>query len=256
MPNGVDRIHVVCYRWGTLYSVDYVNRLYAMVKRNLDCNLTFHCVTDSFEGLNQEIVPHEIPDLGIEGIWRKLMTFQKDFLGLEGELLVSFDIDVVIVGSLNFLLDRPEEPFIIAKNWGRKPGGSRGSGSVYRLRVGSQSEIWDDFISDPNKAIDNHHGKNRLIGEQKWLNAHFDEFVFFPDEKVVSFKRHCHAKGHSIGGEWGEKLGLTTAIWGKAAPPPNASVVSFHGDPLPVHVRSGRYGRWRHAPFVQQHWKE
>lgn len=251
----LERIHILCYRWGTLYSIDYVTRLYAMVKRNLSVPFTFHCVTDDVTSVPAPIVAHELQDHGIDGIWRKLMTFQRDYLGLEGEYLVSFDIDVVITGSLDFLLERPEETFIIAKNWGRKAGGARASGSVYRLKVGSHAEIWENFIANPGDAVDNFHGKNRLIGEQNWLNAHFKEFTHFPDGKVVSFKRHCKAKGHSLLGGWGDRFGLTTACIGKATPPESASVVSFHGDPLPPDVMHGRHGRWRHAPFVAQHWQ-
>lgn len=215
-----------------------------------------HCLTDSSEGLNPAIHVHPLPDLGFQGIWRKLGTFQRNFLGLEDELLISFDIDIVIVGSLKFLLERPGEPFIIARNWGRKATGSRGSGSVYRLRVGSHPEIWEDFIAAPELAINAHHGKNRLIGEQKWLDSHFKEFVFLPDNKVVSFKRHCGAKGRLFAGSFGDHWGLTTARWGYARPPAEAAIVSFHGDPLPEHVMHHRSGRWREAPFVREHWRE
>jgi hypothetical protein len=253
--NRLSELHVVCYRWGSLYSVDYVNRLYAMVKRNLPAPFTFHCVTDDPDSLAAPIIAHPLPDYGIDGIWRKLMTFQRDFLHLEGKYVVSFDVDVVITGSLDFLLDRPAETFMIARNWGRKAGGARGSGSVYRLKVGAHTEIWEQFIADPGRAIDQFHGKNRLIGEQNWLDAHFPEFAYFPEGKVVSFKRHCQSRGFTLFGAVGDRWGLTTACFGKAKPPASASVISFHGEPLPADVVVGRHGRWRHAPFVAEHWR-
>ena len=250
----ISHLNIICYKWGTKYGADYVNILHAMVKRNLSVPHTFHCITDDPTALQEDIIDHPLPDYGVEGIWRKLATFQKDFLGLEGQYVVSIDLDVVIVGNLDFLADRPEESFLIARNWSRKTGGARGSGSIYRLKVGSHAFIWDRFIADQENAVDRYHGKNRDIGEQNWLNANIETFRYFPEGKVVSFKRHCHAKGHYLFGKIGACLDLSTACWGKATLPKDAVVVSFHGDPLPPDVMFKRSGQWRHAPFVKQHW--
>jgi hypothetical protein len=251
MPETIKHLHVICYKWGTLYGPEYVNILAHMVKRHLSIPHTFHCITDEPEGLVPEIKTHDIPDLGFEGIWRKLMTFDENFLDLKGQFVVSIDIDVVIVDSLDFLADEPTKDFVIARNWSQSE--IRGSGSLYRLKVGSQPEIWNKFIADPEAAIDQHHGKTRLIGEQKWLNTHIREFNFFPEGKVVSYKRHCQAKGRIL-----KIAGIeifNTAHYGKAAPPSGASLVSFHGDPSPQEVTNQHHGRWRHAPFVGKYWK-
>lgn len=256
-PRKIAHLHVVCYRWGTRYGPEYVNRLQSMINRYLPVPHTFHCITDSQDGLRKDIVTHPLPDFQITGIWRKLMTFQKGFLGLEdGEYVASFDLDVVVVDSLAFILDKPEEPLYIGRNWSRHCEKAPASGTLYRLRVGALAHVWERFIADPEAAVNGYHGKNRDIGEQNWLGANVERFVFFPEGKVVSFKRHCGAKGHSLCGSFGERLGLTTAAFGIAKPPAGAAVVSFHGDPLPPDVMHGRYGRWRRAPFVAEHWHE
>lgn len=250
MSDSIQHLHIICYKWGTLYGPEYVNILANMVHRNLSVPHTFHCITDDPQGLAPDIETHEIPELGFEGIWRKLMTFQDDFLGLNGQFVVSIDIDVVIVSSLDFLADEPEKDFIIARNWSQSE--IRGSGSLYRLKVGSQPEIWNKFIADPETAIDQNHGKTRLIGEQKWLNTHIRKFNFFPEGKVVSYKKHCNSKGriYTIAGI---EL-LNTARFGIAKPPAEAALISFHGDPSPQQVMHSIFGRWRHAPFVKDHW--
>jgi hypothetical protein len=253
MPDIKD-LNIICYKWGTLYGPHYVNRLYSMVGRHLSAPFTFHCITDDATGLADGIKAHPLPDLGIEGIWRKLMTFQDDFLGLKGEYVVSLDLDIVIVDSIDFLLEQPGIDFYIGRNWARKEGSARASGSVYRLKVGSHAFVWDRFYSDRENAVDRYHGKTRLIGEQNWLDANIPAFNFFPEGKVVSFKRHCKARGHYILGPIGERFGWTTAAWGEAVVPPGAAIVSFHGDPLPPDVRDTYSGRWRHAPFVSKHW--
>lgn len=251
MSDSIQHLHIICYKWGSLYTPDYVNTLANMVRRNLDTAHTFHCITDDAAGLDPRIQAHPLPDLGFEGIWRKLMTFQDDFLGLNGQYVVSIDLDVVIVDSLNFVADKPEKDFIIARNWSKS--GVRGSGSLYRLKVGTHTEIWNKFIADPKTAIDQHHGKTRLIGEQKWLNTHVREFNFFPQGKVVSYKRHCKSKGRVIC--IGRFELLNTARFGEAIPPAGTALVSFHGVPSPNEVADHHHGRWRRAPFVKKHWK-
>ena len=244
------KLNIICYRWGTKYGVEYVNTLYAMVKRNLSYPFTFHCITDDPSGLAPAIVVHSLPETGVTGIWQKLMTFEENFLGLKGEWVVSLDLDIVIVDSLDFLVEQPDKDFLIARNWSKdaKAGtGARASGSVYRLKVGSHAFIWDNLIADFSGAVDLYHGKNRDIGEQNWLDAHIAEFDYFNAGKVVSFKRHCKAKGHKI-------LGFNTARLGVATLPPGAAIVSFHGDPLPPDVMNEYFGGWRRAPFVRDHW--
>lgn len=248
----IKHLHVICYRWGTKYDVEYVNILRAMVARNLQISHTFHCITDSPEGLHENIIAHPLPETGVTGIWQKLMTFQSDFLGLKGEFIVSLDLDIVVVGNLDFLAEHPDKDFLIARNWSKhaKAGtAARASGSVYRLKVGSHAFIWENLIKDFDGAVNRYHGKTRDVGEQNWLNAHINNFDFFPKGKVVSFKRHCNAKGHNI-------LGLFNTAWiGKAKPPEGAAIISFHGNPLPRDVRRGHYGGWRHAPFADKYWR-
>ncbi len=250
MSDQVNHLNIICYRWGMKYGPEYVNILRAMVARNLRIPHTFHCITDDPTGLDDRIQTHPLPETEVTGIWRKLMTFQEDFLGLQGQWVVSLDLDVVIVGDLGFLAEQPGKNFVIARNWSkaaRTGKGARASGSVYRLKVGSLPFIWNELIENFEGAVNHYHGKNREVGEQNWLNAHIKEFDYFPEGKVVSFKRHCHAKGHTI-------LGINTARFGKASPPKGAAVVSFHGDPLPPDVMHSPYKNWRHAPFVKTHW--
>ena len=251
----IKSLHIVCYQWGERYGVEYVNKLRAMVARNLSIPHTFHCLTDNPAHLRDDIVPHQLPEKHYHGNWNKLMTFQPNFLKLEGQLLVSLDIDLVIVDNIDFLADNPEDDFkICGRNWVK--GGHRGSGSVYRLRVGTHAHVWEEFAENPEWVMDRFHTKSRQFGEQNWLNSTIEKYTWFPDEKIVSFKRHCKAKGYSLFGKWGEEKGLTTANIGKATLPPGAAIVAFHGNPKPPDVMNHRCGRWRHAPFVREHWYE
>jgi hypothetical protein len=246
-------LHVMCYKWGTLYPAEEVNILKAMVKRNLTVPHRFHCVTDDPEGLDPDIEAHPLPDFGFNGNWRKLYTFSPDFLGLEGQYVVSLDIDIVIVGNIDFLAEDPAKDFIIAPaTW---LTAVQGHGAVYRVRVGSRPDVWLDFIADPQKNIGENHGRTLLAGEQHWLNRKFPKMDTFEPGKVVSFKYHCNARAAKILGVLGARLGLTTAHFGTATLPAGAAIVSFQTRPLPRDVKDSRYFHWRRAPFVSQHWR-
>ena len=52
-PKG-DR-HVICMKWGTKYGPEYVNRLYAMVRRHLSGPFNFVCLTDNAAGIRPEV---------------------------------------------------------------------------------------------------------------------------------------------------------------------------------------------------------
>ena len=242
-------LHIVCFRWGTRYGVEYANKLHSMIGRNLTLPHVFHCMTDNIEGLSPGIIPHLLPAGHFGGNWNKLMTFQENFLGLEGQTLVCMDVDLVIVGNIDFLADQPEEDFMIVKNWAT---GVRGNSSVYRLRVGSQSHVWNDFVRDSQNNIEVYHGKNKTFGDQQWMDHAIQDYRYFPGHKIVSFKRHCRAKSLEV---TLPVLGKrSTGRLGSARPPHDAAIVLFHGDPLPPDVLHTHYGRWKHSPFVGKHW--
>lgn len=48
-------LHVVCVKYGTKYGADYVNKLYYGVKTHLSLPHTFHCFTESAEGLDSNV---------------------------------------------------------------------------------------------------------------------------------------------------------------------------------------------------------
>lgn len=253
MLENISFLNIACYKWGTLYPANEVNILWDMVRRNLNIPHVFHCVTDDPAGLNKEIRVHELEEFGFPGNCRKIQTYSSDFLGLEGEFLVNLDIDLVIIDSLDFLAQQPEKDFIIARNWG--PTGP-GHTAVFRLKVGSRSNVWDSFISDPGKSAEECKVRPGSFSDQRWLSKKMSAMDFFPEGKVVSYKHDCNSRSARLFGKTGERLGLTTAHFGKAKPPRGAAIVSFHGRPLPRDVCGKSYQRWKRADFVKEHWRE
>ena len=73
-------VNVLCMKWGTKYSSDYVNTLYSMVSRNMSREFRFVCLTEDGAGLHGNIEVFPLPELSVdlggpERGWNKLAVF-------------------------------------------------------------------------------------------------------------------------------------------------------------------------------------
>eukprot|EP00967_Tisochrysis_lutea_P144783 scaffold270876_cov31-Tisochrysis_lutea.AAC.2 len=123
-----DILTVVCVKWGDVYGPEYVNRLYAMVRRNLgqgidaDCKpgasssvsnplkLRFVCLTDNPVNLRAEVEPLPIPPSAVswQGWWLKACLFSSN-LPIEGRVLY-LDLDTVSALHCTRLACRQHQP--------------------------------------------------------------------------------------------------------------------------------------------------
>ena len=86
----LSKVSVVCVKWGTLYSDDYVRILQAMVERNTTKEYEFVCFSDTeIEGVQTKILPK-----GLDGWWNKLVLFDNRYD--LNERIVYFDLDTAI----------------------------------------------------------------------------------------------------------------------------------------------------------------
>ena len=249
-PIKADTIHFVCYKWGNRYTYDDVNKLYSMVCRNYTGDFEFHCVTDDRKYITEEVIVHDLEHNIENRIINKLQSFSRNFLSLNGRLVVSLDLDLVIVDNIDFLADHPDLDFMVARDGVRS---ERLHGAVYRIRVGSSPHVWENLITDLE-------GESRLSPErtdreQHWLEMNFPEPHFFPEGKIVSFKYNCGARSWRAFGPYGARIGVTTSHFGSAQLPPGAAIVSFHGTLMPKYFVDGRYMEWKRAPFVNRYWR-
>ena len=135
--------HIVCMKWGTKYGPEYVNRLYAMVRRHLRGDFHFVCLTDDAKGIRAEVQCLPIPPLNLpagipERGWNKLATFSADLHGLRGTALF-LDVDVVITGSLDDFFTQPGD-FLIIHDY-KRPWRITGNSSVYRFELGAHPDV-------------------------------------------------------------------------------------------------------------------
>jgi hypothetical protein len=240
----------VCMKWGTLYDAGFVNKLYAMVKRNISDDFRFVCLTDDRSGVNPDIECRDCPtvkgpDHWRDTGWRKIALWADTLPGMQGDWLF-LDLDVVITGSLDAFFDYlPEKSFIVMQNW-TQPGQRIGNTSVYRFRVGSHPYLLDKLEKDFEPIM--YHHRN----EQTYVSREISEIAFWPDEWCLLFKVHCVPA-------------MPIRWWKAPVLPSGARVVAFPGAPNPDDAAAGHwpaksykkiYKHIRPATWVSDFWRE
>ena len=241
----LDVLNVVCLKWGTKYGPEYVNRLYRMVGRNLKRPFRFHCLTEDTSGLETGIVSLPLAcSAGMSGWWYKLSLFAPEFFGLQGSLLY-LDLDLVIVGNIDFLRDTPGD-FVILRNWSRNP---MWNSSVMRFRIGAYARVWEHFQADAKGVM------ARCNGDQEWIFHCVPEAATWPAGKIVSYKKSLDSRAFPLLAKLGgERLGLRAPAWLDTPLPSSAAIVVFHGKPDPEDIAQQPYGLWKRASFVARNW--
>lgn len=183
---------VVCWYWGDKYPVDYVHRLAAGVKRNLKQAHRFVVVSegasiksDAFE--SWELLDTELLCYGFGTIVR-MRLFDSEWqlshgIG-NGDQIVNIDLDTVITGRLDELLNRNDE-FVILQNI-NTTNPNPYNGSLWMVKARRRSDAWADFTLDRWRAIPRH----AKLSDQDWLRYKFPKAAAWgPEDGVYGFKK-------------------------------------------------------------------
>src|SRR6185312_5226125 len=198
-------LHVCCIRAGAVFAPAYVTHLKDMVARNLEAGLPgrFVCFTDRPEelsGVEAAPLPADLPKW-----WSKLALFKRGLFP-DGDDVLFFDLDTLIVGPIDDLVKRSGE-FAILRDFYR-PHGLQSA--VMSWRAGDATEIWETFkaagcpMDDPG-------------GDQAWIERIRPNAKRLQDEFPGLFVSYKQCRGI----------------------PEDASVVCFHGHPRPHEVTDG-----------------
>lgn len=147
--------------WGDKFGIDHVNKLAASVRRNLAQTYRFVCIHDADKGFPDfsDAVTHSWPIIDTEltktkGCFARLRMFDPEWQEMypgNTELygnapfsrLVSIDLDTIIVGQLDPVVDRKED-FVIMQG-GNATNPCPYNGALMLLRPGAHPEVWKDF---------------------------------------------------------------------------------------------------------------
>lgn len=219
---------VICINWGSKYGPLFINRLFAMVQRNITPPFSFTCFTDSIEGIRPEVFTEPLPTIDFElpktrtGIWPKCRLWNAKLGNLEGPVLF-LDLDLVITGSIDaFFTYGSRDDVILARN-PSNPFEKMGQTSVYRFPVGKLVPLLTHFATDPLEIAE----KYRY--EQRFVTRYAPGGIkFWPQQSVLHFRHHCR-----------RVFPLNYVACAKL--PESAKIVIFPGDLKPQDAIDGRY---------------
>jgi hypothetical protein len=226
---------IICINWGTKYGPPYINRLYAMVARNITPPFEFVCFTDNVAGIRAEVRTEPLPPLnaclptGTPGIWQKSRLWGPRLADLQGPVLF-LDLDLVVTSNLDCFFDYGHpDSVVLCRNqiasFGRLGQFNRmGQTSVFRFPVGKLYPLQQLFENDPQGIAD----KYRF--EQRFVTANAPgEVNFFPKRWIAHFRQNCSIT-------FPFNFFMTPRL------PRKARIVIFPSDLLPTHAIEGRWG--------------
>jgi hypothetical protein len=227
-----DLKNVLCVKWGSKFSADYVNRLYNMGERHLTLTHRFICLTDDPTGLHPLIETRPLLRKELKHSYTKFELFEKKLHDIEGQILF-LDLDVVINNSIDDLfLYEPDAEFVSIKDWSVDCINA----SCMRFNAGEHSYIVDNWFEaletrftveeyfDPvlNGKKNLYHDLNSFPpvvyrGDQEWTTTQLKEndinIIYYPsdwlqsytygydmDSKIIVF--HGTPKPHEVNDKW------------------------------------------------------
>lgn len=236
-------LRFVCWKWQsvrkyrTKFTAQHVNTLRNMIERHYHADFEVVCITDDKRGIDPRVrvVPlwNDFADLpsphgaSSPACYRRLRAFSPEMVHVIGPRFVSIDLDMVVVGDITPLFDRPED-FVI---WASPIRTTPYNGGLWMMNAGARPQVFTRFnpYTSPKEAR-----KAGFNGsDQAWIS-----YVLGPDEATWQPERD---------GVYAFRTDIRNRDWKL---PANARIISFHGseDPWDVHARE-------RAPWINEHYK-
>lgn len=226
-------------KWGKKYPPLYVNRLYGMLSRQVTPPFELHCFTDDRTDIREEVICHELPELGCEhpknitGRWNKTALWGAELDDLSGPALF-IDLDTVIVDNIDdfFTYGEPED-VILARNW-LKPHKRLGQTTLFRFCIGHQPYMLENFRKNPQALAE----KYRY--EQHYVTGNIEgDIKFWPVKWVRHYRLHCLGNNYLM------------RYFRPARIPKDAKIIAFPGQPQPLDAVLGQWTSSTPTPPLQ-----
>jgi len=238
-------VNIICMKWGDKYGADYVNKLYAMVQRNITIPFQFVCFTENQKGIDPDVKIYPLPSLGLpdnlpERGWLKLATFKQPLEDLSGTALF-LDLDVLIVDNIDVFFTFDAEFALCFDE--KKKAQTIGNSSVYRFEIGKHAEVLEFFLENFDYVKEKHRNEQAFLSHQ--MNAK-KALKFWPKEWTPSFKYHCIPA-------------FPLNFWRAPFIPKGTKIILFHGKPEPIEAQKGISGKWyryfKPVTWIADYWK-
>lgn len=241
---------ICAWKWNrtdgsALFGPVYVNKLRAAFEKHLHLPHEVVCVTDDPAGIDPRvrIVPLPTRFANTPRCRRRMQIFSRDFAEQLGKRILSIDLDMVLVGDLTPIVDRPE-PLV---GW-QVQHAKVFSGSFLLMDAGVLDPLWRKFEADPEgypKTAGHGIGKH-APSDQAMLNAYLQKY--WPFEVSGPVPHWTEADGfvtyYGKGYEDREHLGIGP---NRTTLPKGARIVVLGSDDL-AELEAGR------DPWMREHW--
>jgi hypothetical protein len=158
------------------FTPEYVDRLYTMAQRCISRQFEFVCLTDQPKKMPMGVRPIKIEAMpGLKGWWSKIELFKP---GRFGGRVLYLDLDVLLLGSLDAIIDYPSEFALIPDG---APNFKGGEGLEVVKRYNSSVMVWDfDAVNDLYRDWTPSVAK-RLWGDQDWIGERCEWAAKMPE---------------------------------------------------------------------------
>lgn len=183
-------INVVCFKWGTEFGPEYVNKLYNSVKRNTTIDINFICYTENPSGVECETREFLEP---LPHWWYIIGLFNKSH-GFTDKV-VYMDLDTVILDNIDHILSI-DVPFITLRDYYRP----KGLQTAYIAWEPSWGEfIWERLASQYSREQYNSlrrlkRGTNGFLEDSVGLGPEIPRLQDYVPGECVSYKVHIRDK--------------------------------------------------------------
>lgn len=157
-------IAVVTWKWSTLFSALYVNRMRAMLARHLHLPHRVYCFTDDASGIDRDVICLPLPRefANTPRCRRRMAQYNREVDSTLGRRLLSIDLDCVVTNDMTSLVDGPEAVVM----W-RVAHAGVFSGSFVQWDAGALHGAYAAYAADPNYPT---RGGERHGSDQAALN--------------------------------------------------------------------------------------
>ena len=223
---------IICMKWGSLYSAEYVNVLFNAAKKHMKTPFRFVCITDNDLGIHKDIECFPIPHIGLDkkhwhhGAWPKLTVFLPNNFKFKGRCLF-IDLDTIILRDLDSFFEC-KGPLVAIDTYDFVPSVKTHAlmSGIFAFDGDTLGYIVENLKSNRDTLI------TKFDLEQTFLENQVPDWVGWPKNWILSFKYDLR---RSL---------LLDRFLPPKSPPDSAKIIAFHGKPRPIDIILPKNGNW------------